>query len=147
MHEYHEAIFLKNNFFGQKWRKTCENMHFRAFLGNQSIHFSDFWNVTRLIYYFKYGIGSFARKKGRKWCKKYAQSIYGWWTGTFIWNKTVTPAIYLTFWLNNPNQFLFFSLSGNSLSWSRNSSTRMDLFWNSSSRLNLESSIEHQPVD
>ena len=37
-------------------------MRFRARLGNQTIYFSDFWYVTSLIYYFKYGIGSFARK-------------------------------------------------------------------------------------
>ena len=45
-----------------------KNMFFRAFLGNQTIDFSDFWYVTSLIYYFKYGIGSFARKNffGRK---------------------------------------------------------------------------------
>ena len=35
-------------------------MRFRARLGNQTIDFSDFWYVTSLIYYFKYGIGSFA---------------------------------------------------------------------------------------
>ena len=38
-------------------------MYFWAFLGNQTIDFSDFWYVTSLIYYFEYGIGSFARKK------------------------------------------------------------------------------------
>ena len=37
-------------------------MRFRARLGNQPIDFSDFWYVTSLIYYFEYGIGSFARK-------------------------------------------------------------------------------------
>ena len=37
-------------------------MRFRARFGNQTIDFSDFWYVTSLIYYFKYGIGSFARK-------------------------------------------------------------------------------------
>ena len=37
-------------------------MRFRTRLGNQAIDFSDFWYVTSLIYYFKYGIGSFARK-------------------------------------------------------------------------------------
>ena len=37
-------------------------MCFRARLGNQTIDFSDFWYVTSLIYYFKYGISSFARK-------------------------------------------------------------------------------------
>ena len=37
-------------------------MRFRAFLGNQSIDFSDFWYETSLIYFFKYDIGSFARK-------------------------------------------------------------------------------------
>ena len=43
-------------------------MRFRARLGNQPIDFSDFWYVTSLIYYFKYGIGSFARKK-KNWAK------------------------------------------------------------------------------
>merc|ERR1712209_124263 len=43
--------------------KGVKNMCFQARLGNQSIDFSDFWYVTSLIYYFKYGIGSFARKK------------------------------------------------------------------------------------
>jgi len=38
-------------------------MRFRARLGNQTIDFSNFWYGTSLIYYFKYGIGSFARKK------------------------------------------------------------------------------------
>ena len=38
-------------------------MRFRARFGNQPIDFSDFWYVTRLIYYLKYGIGNFARKK------------------------------------------------------------------------------------
>ena len=37
-------------------------MLFWARLGNQAIDFSDFCYVTSLIYYFKYGIGSFARK-------------------------------------------------------------------------------------
>ena len=37
-------------------------MHFLAFLGNQTIDFSDFGYVTSLIYYFEYVIGSFARK-------------------------------------------------------------------------------------
>ena len=47
-------------------------MRFRARLGNQTIDFSDFWYVTSLIYYFKYGIGSFARKNyfGPKNCEK-----------------------------------------------------------------------------
>ena len=47
-------------------------MRFRARLGNQAIDFSDFWYVTSLIYYLKYGIGSFARKifLGQKWRKR-----------------------------------------------------------------------------
>ena len=47
-------------------------MRFRARLGNQTIDFSDFWYVTSLIYYFEYGIGSFARKNflGPKMAKK-----------------------------------------------------------------------------
>ena len=51
-------------FFGAKnGVKGVKNMHFWAFLGNQTIDFSDFWYVTSLIYYFKYSIDSFARKK------------------------------------------------------------------------------------
>ena len=38
-------------------------MRFQARFGNQTIYFSDFWYVTSLIYYFKYGISSFASKK------------------------------------------------------------------------------------
>ena len=37
-------------------------MLFRAFLGNQSLDFSDFWYETSLIYFFKYDTGSFAKK-------------------------------------------------------------------------------------
>ena len=37
-------------------------MLFRAILAIQTIDFSDFWYVTSLIYYLKYGIGIFARK-------------------------------------------------------------------------------------
>jgi len=53
-------------------KKGVKNMRFRARLGNQTIDFSDFWYVTSLIYYFKYGIGSFARKNflGPKMAKK-----------------------------------------------------------------------------
>ena len=36
-------------------------MRFRARLGNQTIDFSDFWYVTSLIYYFKYGILNMAQ--------------------------------------------------------------------------------------
>jgi len=43
-------------------KKGVKNMRFRARLGNQTIDFSDFWYVTSLIDYFKYGIGSLARK-------------------------------------------------------------------------------------
>ena len=39
-----------------------KNIRFRARHGNQTIDFSDFWYVASLIYYFKYDIGSFARK-------------------------------------------------------------------------------------
>jgi len=62
-----EKIFLAEN-----GEKGVKNMGFQARLGNQSIDFSDFWYVTSLIYYFKYGIGSFARKNfyGPKVAKK-----------------------------------------------------------------------------
>ena len=42
--------------------KGVKNMRFRARFGNQTIDFSDFWYENSLIYYFKYGIGGFARK-------------------------------------------------------------------------------------
>ena len=38
-------------------------MRFRAHFSNQTIDFSDFWYENSLIHYFRYGIGSFARKK------------------------------------------------------------------------------------
>ena len=53
---------MKKNFWAKNGEKGVKNMRFRARLGNQTIDFSDFWYVTSLIYYFKYGIGSFARK-------------------------------------------------------------------------------------
>jgi len=40
-----------------------KNRHFLVFLGNQSLDFSDFWYETSFVYYFKFGIGSFAPKK------------------------------------------------------------------------------------
>ena len=43
-------------------KKGMKNMHFRAFLDNQPLDFSDFWYETSLIYFFKYDTGSFARK-------------------------------------------------------------------------------------
>ena len=71
------AVLQEKFFWAKNGEKGVENMHFRARLGNQSIDLSDFWYKTSLIYYFRYGIGSFARKKflGRKWrkmCEKYA---------------------------------------------------------------------------
>ena len=55
--------FCKKNFFwAENGDKGVKNMFFLALLGNQTIDFSDFWYMTSLIYYFKYGIGSFARK-------------------------------------------------------------------------------------
>ena len=50
-------------FWAENGEKGVKNMRFRARLGNQSIDFSDFWYKTSLIYYFKYGISSFARTK------------------------------------------------------------------------------------
>ena len=50
-------------FLAENGEKGVKNMLFRACLDNQTIDFSDFWHVTSLIYYFKYGIDSFARKK------------------------------------------------------------------------------------
>ena len=49
-------------FWAENGEKGVKNMRFQARFGNQTIDFSDFWYVTSLIYYFKYGIGSFARK-------------------------------------------------------------------------------------
>ena len=67
-----QAVLQENIFLAEKCEKGVKNMRFRARLGNQSIDFSDFWYKTSLIYYFKYGIGSFARKKifGPKMAKK-----------------------------------------------------------------------------
>ena len=59
---WRSRIFKKKNFLAKNGEKGVKNMRFRARLGNQTIDFSDFWYVTSLIYYFKYGIGSFARK-------------------------------------------------------------------------------------
>ena len=50
-------------FLAKNGEKGVKNMRFRARFGNQTIDFSDFWYVTSLVYYFKYGIGSFARRK------------------------------------------------------------------------------------
>ena len=55
---------MQEKIFGaENGEKGVKNMLFWAHLGNQTIDFSDFWYVTSLIYYFKYGIGSFTRKK------------------------------------------------------------------------------------
>ena len=65
--------FAIKKFFGaENGEKGVKNTRFRARLGNQPIDFSDFWYVTSLIYNFKYGIGSFARKifLGPKMAKK-----------------------------------------------------------------------------
>ena len=64
---------MQEKFFGaENGEKGVKNMRFQARLGDQTINFSDFLYVTSLIYYFKYGIGSFARKKffGPKMAKK-----------------------------------------------------------------------------
>ena len=53
---------MKKFFWAKNGEKGVKNMRFRARLGNQTIDFSDFWYVTSLIYFFKYVIGSFARK-------------------------------------------------------------------------------------
>ena len=53
---------MKKFSWAENGDKGVKNMRFRACLGNQAIDFSDFWYVTSLIYYFEYGIGSFARK-------------------------------------------------------------------------------------
>ena len=59
-----EPDFRKKYFFFAKNGEIgVKNKHFLAFLGNQSLDFSDFWYDTSLLYNFKYGIGSFARKK------------------------------------------------------------------------------------
>ena len=65
-------FWKKKIFLAKNSEKGVENMHFLAFLGNQTIDFSDFSYVTSLTYYFKYGIGSFAKKKcfGPKMAKK-----------------------------------------------------------------------------
>ena len=52
--------------------KGVKNTSFLAFLGNLTSDFFDFWYEISLIYYFEYGIGSFARKQffGPKMAKK-----------------------------------------------------------------------------
>ena len=60
---WRSRIFEKKKILAKNGEKGVKNMHFWAFLGNHNIDFSDFWYVTSLIYYFEYGIGSFARKK------------------------------------------------------------------------------------
>ena len=64
--------FLKKILLAKNGEKGVKNMHFLAYLGNQTIDFSDFRYKTSLINYFKYGIGSFARKIffGPKMAKK-----------------------------------------------------------------------------
>ena len=57
-----EPDFRKKKILAKNGEIGVKNRHFLAFLGNQSLDFSDFWYDTSLIYYFKYGIGSFARK-------------------------------------------------------------------------------------
>ena len=57
-----EAGIFKKEILAKNGEKSVKNMHFWAFLGNQTIEFSDFLYMTSLIYYFEYGIGSFARK-------------------------------------------------------------------------------------
>ena len=52
----------KKFFWAENGEKGVKNMRFRTCLGNHTIDFSEFWYVTSLIYYFEYGIGSFARK-------------------------------------------------------------------------------------
>ena len=63
---------MKKFFWAKNGVKGVKNMLFRARVGNQTIDFSDFWYENSLIYYFKYGIGSFARKNffGPKMAKK-----------------------------------------------------------------------------
>ena len=57
------AGFLKKKFQVKNGEIGVKNRHFLAFLGIQSLGFADFWYDTRLIYYFRDGIGSFTRKK------------------------------------------------------------------------------------
>ena len=50
--DYKAGFFKKQIFLASNGKKGVKNMHFLAFLGNQTIDFSDFWYVTSLIYYF-----------------------------------------------------------------------------------------------
>ena len=63
---------MKKFFWAKNGEKGVKNMRLQARLGNHTIDFSEFWYVTSLIYYFEYGIGSFARKIffGPKMAKK-----------------------------------------------------------------------------
>ena len=54
--------FLKKIILAKNGEKGVKNMRFRACLGNLTSDFSYFWYVTSLIYYFRYGIGSLAKK-------------------------------------------------------------------------------------
>ena len=70
-------------FWAENGEKVVKNMRFQAFLCNKQFDFSDLWYETSLIYYFKHGIGSFARKNflGQKWrkrCEKYAFLSISW---------------------------------------------------------------------
>ena len=51
----------KKNICAKNGEIGVKNMHFLVFLGKQPLDFSDFWYEISLIYYFKHGIGSFAR--------------------------------------------------------------------------------------
>jgi hypothetical protein len=44
-----EPDFPKKFFWAKNGEIGVKNRHFRAFLGNQSLDFSDFWYETRLI--------------------------------------------------------------------------------------------------
>ena len=70
-----------NNFF-KNFRNGeigVKNRHFRAFLGNQSLEFSDFWYQGSFLLLLKTDGAGFSKKNffGQKWrnrCEKYAFS-------------------------------------------------------------------------
>ena len=72
--KYGIGSFARKKFFwAENGEKGVKNMRFRARFGNQTIDFSDFWYENSLIYYFKYGIGSFARKTFLRGQKPYLE--------------------------------------------------------------------------
>ena len=52
----------KRKNWAENGEKGVKNMHFRAFLDNQTLDLSVFWYETSLIYFFRFDTGSDASK-------------------------------------------------------------------------------------